>query len=93
MSSYTVFPPVVLDEGLQPGPVESKEVYLANPVQIAVPGPRGIVGPQGNPGPQGIRGESGVDIAALVTHVNAVEPHPAYDDMRSLQLIFENGLI
>jgi hypothetical protein len=27
------------------------------------------------------------------THVNAPLPHPAYDDLPSMKLIFENGLI
>lgn len=32
--------------------------------------------------------------SALDDHINAVEPHPAYDiDMPSLKVIFENGLV
>lgn len=30
---------------------------------------------------------------ALDTHVNASEPHPAYDDLPSLTLLFENQLV
>jgi len=30
---------------------------------------------------------------AVDNHVNDSEPHPAYDDMPTLRLIFENGLI
>lgn len=30
---------------------------------------------------------------AIDVHVNSETPHPAYDDMPSLELIFENGLI
>lgn len=40
---------------------------------------------------QGGGGDAG---AALVEHINAEEPHPAYDlNMPDLDLIFENGLI
>lgn len=31
--------------------------------------------------------------AALSVHVQAAEPHPAYDDMPDLALIFESGLV
>lgn len=30
--------------------------------------------------------------AAVQDHVNAPEPHPAYDDIPSLTLLFENGI-
>lgn len=47
-----------------------------------------IAGPQGPPGPPGM------DTAgAIEEHVNAPEPHPAYDDIPDLALIFENGLV
>jgi hypothetical protein len=29
----------------------------------------------------------------LQTHVNGSTPHPAYDDIQSLTLLFENGLV
>lgn len=29
----------------------------------------------------------------LTEHINAATPHPAYDDMSSLELLFENGLV
>lgn len=29
----------------------------------------------------------------VAVHVDAAEPHPVYDDLPSLQLLFENGLI
>ena len=29
----------------------------------------------------------------LTNHVNSSTPHPAYDDMQDLTLLFENGLI
>lgn len=31
--------------------------------------------------------------AVLAPHIAAPEPHPAYDDLPSLRLLFENGLI
>ena len=43
-------------------------------------------GPQGPPGPAG----NGED---LEEHILSVEPHPAYDDMPDMKLIFENGLL
>ena len=52
-------------------------------VTEGMPGP---VGPQGPPGNNGI----GADITE---HVNSPEPHPPYDDMLDLTLIFENGLV
>ena len=36
--------------------------------------------------------ESYVD-DSIDTHVNTGEPHPSYDDMPSLTLLFENGLV
>lgn len=29
----------------------------------------------------------------LLPHINSSEPHPAYDDIQSLTVLFENGLI
>lgn len=56
-----------------------------------------IVGPRGPEGPEG----PGVDEAgvqaiadvAVATHVADATPHPAYDDLPSLTLIFENALV
>ena len=79
MSQFNVGSPVVLVDDFLPGPVTFVgDSLFSAPVQIAVPGPQG---------------KSGIDNAMLVQHVNADEPHPAYDDMASLTLIFENGLI
>lgn len=36
---------------------------------------------------------TGLGTAALVSHVNSPNPHPTYDDLPSLALIFENGII
>lgn len=31
--------------------------------------------------------------ASLVAHINSTSPHPHYDDLPSLTLLFENGII
>lgn len=31
--------------------------------------------------------------AQLETHINSSTPHPAYDDMQDLTILFENGLV
>jgi hypothetical protein len=49
-------------------------------VNAAIPGP---------PGPPG----SGNDGGLLATHIADETPHPAYDDLPSLKLLFENGLV
>lgn len=46
---------------------------------------------QGPPGPQGPPGESEGETVAL--HLMDPTPHPVYDDMPSLVLIYENHLI
>jgi hypothetical protein len=57
--------------------VESAEVGLV--------GPRGPVGPPGPATPG--------DLAAINAHIADATPHPAYDDLPSLTLLLENGLI
>lgn len=45
----------------------------------------------GVPGPQGV---PGISTAGLVdAHIADATPHPAYDDLQSLTLLFENGLV
>jgi len=43
----------------------------------------------------GIQGPSGdgSNTAAVVAHEADTTPHPAYDDLPSLAIIFENGLV
>jgi hypothetical protein len=36
---------------------------------------------------------SDVSDAVLLAHIDSTTPHPVYDDMPSLTLLFENGLI
>lgn len=31
--------------------------------------------------------------AALLSHINSETPHPAYDDLPSMTLLFENGIL
>lgn len=58
---------------------------------VPIKGDPGPQGPQGAVGPQGPAGESGTE--ALETHIDSATPHPVYDDLPSLTLQFENGLI
>jgi hypothetical protein len=48
-----------------------------------------VQGPKGDPGEPGTADFE----KALGDHVQAPEPHPAYDDMLDMTLIFENGLV
>lgn len=48
-----------------------------------------VAGPPGPPGADG----SGGDSTALQAHIDSPTPHPAYDDLPSLSLLFENGLV
>jgi hypothetical protein len=57
-----------------------------------------VAGPRGERGPVGPAGDDSVAVQQLIdtavnTHVANPEPHPVYDDMLDLTLIFENGLI
>jgi len=53
----------------------------------------GPTGPPGAPGDLSSAELQGIIDATLMVHVDEPEPHPAYDDMPTLRLIFENGLI
>ena len=81
---------------------------MTEPIQavVASPSPVGAVVPtvqvvkvpigfQGPAGPQGPQGPPGVsaDQAAIDEHVNAVEPHPAYDNGPSLSLLYANAKV
>jgi hypothetical protein len=52
-------------------------------VNTAIPGP---------PGPRGPAGDAN-DGGALADHIIDDTPHPKYDDLPSLTLLFENGLV
>jgi hypothetical protein len=55
---------------------------------------RGPAGPKGDPGDlDDLTVVEDMIDTAVTTHVQAPEPHPAYDDLQDLRLIFENGLI
>lgn len=72
---------------------------------IGLLGPQGLKGDIGLQGPQGVSGvttvtggvtESQVTDAvatAVQNHVQAPAPHPVYDDIPDLTILFENGLI
>lgn len=75
-------------------------VRQAQVVTVAAPGPQGSPGPPGPPGPPGDASEAVGEprVVELISdavggHIVDSEPHPAYDDMPSLVLIFENGLL
>lgn len=51
-----------------------------------------ILGPPGPPGDLTAEEAEVIAEAAVLSHELAAEPHPAYDDMQSLVVIFENGL-
>lgn len=56
----------------------------------------GPVGPRGYQGPTGAPGSGAVDEYArdqISLHLIDPTPHPTYDDLPDLSLIFENGLI
>lgn len=48
----------------------------------------GVLGPAGPAGPAGADTVEVVDL-----HIHSLLPHPVYDDMIDLRLIYENGLI
>ena len=43
-----------------------------------------------NAGIQGPQGET--DLSAINSHIDNIAPHPAYDDIPSLTLLFENRI-
>lgn len=51
-------------------------------------------GPIGPPGAKGDKGDPGLSgDESMIVHVLDPTPHPAYDDMPSLVLLFENALL
>lgn len=51
-------------------------------------------GDRGPAGPQGLQGPPGpMDTTAINAHIADPTPHPSYDDLPSLTLLFENGII
>lgn len=54
-------------------------------------GEQGPVGPQGPQGPQGPIGPSNIEV--INAHIADETPHAAYDDIPSLTLLFENGIV
>ena len=41
----------------------------------------------------GVGAAPAASLAMLSAHVDSVAPHPVYDDMVDMRLIFENGLV
>lgn len=77
--------PAVVEVGVEAAPTV---------VEVIEQGPRGQDGQDGAPGPAGPPGEfAGTPVETFQAHVDSQNPHPAYDDLASLTLLFENGLI
>ena len=54
---------------------------------------KGPAGDKGDPGPPGTAADVSVIDDHIAVHAQSATPHPAYDDLPDLVLIFENGLI
>lgn len=68
----------------------TQKIIVSSPSSVSVIN-AGPSGPQGQIGPQGESGES--DDALMALHLIDPTPHSAYDDLPSMTLLFENGLI
>lgn len=86
--------------------VEPSPVTVGVGSHLLIPGPPGPQGPAGPDGPSGSIGPPGppgasTDVvvvqqeiaSAVQTHIVSQTPHTAYDDIASLTLLFENGLV
>lgn len=86
--------PVVVDRAGRP------RVAVVRDRQVVTVASRGLQGRRGDPGPKGDPGPAGDDAGAVLelidqsitTHVQAPEPHPAYDDMEDLANLLQNRL-
>lgn len=67
------------------------EVKNSDRVNVVLAGPQGPPGPPGREGPPGDDAETSVQ-ETMEQHVNSPEPHPIYDDIQDLSILFENGL-
>ena len=78
---------------------------LVQVIAVGEPGPQVVaIGTDSTPTPVYVPGptvgsSAGVEVIqemiddTVEVHVQAPEPHPAYDDMLDLTLIFENGIV
>lgn len=71
----------------------SAEAVAPTTVVVGIPTAVGPPGPAGPPGTPGGGEGGGVTPADLTAHINSTTPHPHYDDLPSLALLFENGLV
>jgi len=77
------------------------EPSLPGRMTLSYPGPAAytlvpVPGPQGEPGDASGFGPDDAQMLiddSIGEHVVADEPHPAYDDMASMVILFENGLL
>src|SRR3546814_9687077 len=82
------------DERIALVAVDSEPAPVASPLPDVLVVAAGGQGPPGRAGPpgEGIPGPPGPDTAEVIEdHIYAAEPHPAYDDMQTLRLIFERS--
>jgi len=100
MAELLIQDAVPLFTGHIAGPVIPEVDYGAGPTTVAVPGKKGD---RGDPGPSayelavslGFVGTvadwlSEIATGPLQSHISNPTPHPAYDDMPDLSLIYEN---
>lgn len=68
------------------GTGEPEVLHFHNQESVVLLTSTGLPGPPGPPGPAG--GE-----VILQQHIENPTPHPAYDDIPDLSLLFDNGLL
>lgn len=81
---------IVVDDNTYFGTVRVASSNIFGTVRVSggVPGPAGLNGQDGQDGQDG-----GINPVLLDEHIESLEPHPVYDDLPSMTLLFENGLI
>ena len=77
---------------VDPPTVPAREMAPPAPATVVV---LPVAGPAGPPGPAG---DDSVAVQELIdgavdAHVGSTMPHPVYDDLPALSLLFENGLV
>lgn len=76
-----------------PGTIVVEPPSIPGAILVPTAGPAGAEGPIGTIDGGGLQVIEDLIDSTVQAHVDAAEPHPAYDDLPSLVLLFENGLI